>query len=143
MAPDINRLASVASRLSKYAQVTAYSYNSYGDLTKLVDPQGNETTWNYTSTTYYLRLLTKMKRTAAGNPNHFHEETYTYNADKLLETEHIVDSYPDGTTTKREEIGRAYQYNSQKLVSTIVEATKGSDEKFFDKKIESYDRYGL
>lgn len=143
LAPDINRLDSVASRLSKYAQVTAYSYNSYGDLTKLVDPQGNETTWTYTATTYYLRLLTKMKRTAAGNPNHFHEESYTYNADKLLETEHIVDSYPDGTTTKREEIARAYQYNSQKLVSTIVEATKGSDEKFFDKKIESYDRYGL
>lgn len=143
LAPEYSRLSKVKARLANYAQVTEYAYNSYGDVTKEVDPKGNSTTTQYLpATTTHLRLPTEVKKTAAGNPNHFHKETYAYNADKLLSKETIVDSYPDGTGTKVDQVERTYTYQN-KQVSSVTETSSGADAKSLTQTIDWYDDLGL
>ncbi|WP_051925638.1 RHS repeat domain-containing protein [Brevibacillus borstelensis] len=143
LAPEAKNLEQVKNRLADYAQVTEYRYNSYGDLVKLVDPKGNTTSWTYLPpTTYYLRLLSEMSRTAADNPKHFHKESFTYNSDKLLEGESILDSYPDGADIKTEAIGRFYTYEN-KRISSIQHMTIGLDNKNMVQNFLAYDRYDL
>jgi RHS repeat-associated protein len=143
LSPDVASVEKVRKRLAQYAQVTEYSYNAYGDLVKLIDPKGNTTSWTYLPpTTFRLRLLSEMSRTAADNPKHFHKETFTYNADKLLEEEYILDSYPDGADIKTEAIGRFYTYEN-KRISSIQHMTIGLDNKNMVQNFPAYDRYEL
>ncbi|USG64649.1 hypothetical protein NDK47_21275 [Brevibacillus ruminantium] len=143
LAPSSDRLDSVKKRLPQYAQVTAYAYNAYGDLIKLVDPKGNTSTWTYLPhTLYYLRQLSEMSRTAADNPEHFHKEVYTYNSEKLLATRNVLYSYPAGGQVKKDSVAQVFSYQN-KLVSSIQQLTLGLDEKHLVQYIKSYDRYGL
>lgn len=142
LAPTGSRLDKVKARLTPYAQVTEYAYNSYGDVIKEVDPQGNTTTTKYhPATSTFLRLPAEVKKTAANDASHYHQETYTY-LNNLLATEKIVDSYPDGTGVKVDQVDRTYTYTN-KLLTEITETSTGADSKTFTQKITAYDDWGL
>lgn len=142
LAPTSSQLPRVKARLASYAQMTQYEYNSYGDVVKEIDPKGNITTTKYQpATSTFLRLPAEVKKTAAGNASHYHQETYTYQ-NNLLATEKIVDSYPDGTSVKVDQIDRSYTY-ANKLVASITEMSTGVDGKTWTLNIASYDDLGL
>lgn len=142
LAPTDSRLAKVKARLAPYAQVTEYAYNSYGDVIKEVDPQGNTTTTKYhPATSTFLRLPAEVKKMAANDASHYHQETYTY-LNNLLATEKIVDSYPDGPGVKVDQVDRTYTYTN-KLLTEITETSTGADSKTFTQKITAYDDWGL
>lgn len=144
LAPNPDKLSKVKVRIPRLAQTTEYDYNKYGDVTKEVDPKGNVTVTEYVfpGTPSDFRLPGSIKKTAAGNPSHYHQETYTYGGDSLLATEKIVDSYPDGTTTRVEQIDRTYSYEDKQL-RYIAEASTGPDAKTTLQDIASYEPMGL
>ncbi|MGG0940322.1 RHS repeat-associated core domain-containing protein [Brevibacillus centrosporus] len=142
LAPTTANLPRVKARLPLYAEVTEYVYNSYGDVVSEKDPKGNVTTTKYLpATSTFLRLPSEVKKTAAGNASHYHQETYTYQ-DNLLATEKIVDSYPDGVGVKVDQVDRTYTYNN-KLVASVTETSTGADAKTVTQTISSYDDLGL
>ncbi|EST55723.1 hypothetical protein T458_07740 [Brevibacillus panacihumi W25] len=141
--PDSSRMPKVFSRLSKYAQMIEYRYNRYGDTIEEIDPKGNIKRMQYLPVTgTYLRLPSEVEIIASGNPNHFHKEIYTYNNEKLLASETIVDSYPDGTSTKVDQVDRAYAYQNR-MLSSMTETSKGADSKKITQTIDWYDDLGL
>ncbi|RNB88787.1 hypothetical protein EDM59_06685 [Brevibacillus nitrificans] len=142
LAPTSANLSRVKARLPLYAEVTEYVYNSYGDVVSEKDPKGNVTTTKYLpATSTFLRLPSEVKKTAAGNASHYHQETYTYQ-DNQLATEKIVDSYPDGVGVKVDQVDRTYTYNN-KLVASVTETSTGADAKTVTQTISSYDDLGL
>ncbi|TGV07416.1 hypothetical protein EN829_052450, partial [Mesorhizobium sp. M00.F.Ca.ET.186.01.1.1] len=90
-----------------------------------------------------LRVPASIKKTAVDNPNHFHEETYTYTDKGLLATEKIVDSYPDGAGAKVVQTDRTYTYNDKKQLTSVTEASTGPDAKTVTQKITAYEPMGL
>ncbi|MED1784003.1 RHS repeat-associated core domain-containing protein [Brevibacillus fortis] len=145
LAPDTKKLSKVKVRIPRYAQTTEYDYNDFGDVIKEIDTKGN-----VTHTEYYFpwassswRMPSNVKKTAAGNPNHYHQESYTYGSNLLLATEKIIDSYPDGTSTKVEQVDRTYTYDTNKLLKTVTETSTGTDAKTVTQNITSYDAMGL
>ncbi|MFE1630924.1 RHS repeat-associated core domain-containing protein [Brevibacillus reuszeri] len=144
LAPTDSGLSKVKARLGRYAQIVEYGYNVYGDVTKEIDPKGNKTTTEYVTpdSLTSLRVPSKVKKTAASNPNHYHEETYTYGSNRLVATEKIVDSYPDGTAIRQEQVNRTYSYQD-KLLKTITETSTGPDAKTITQSIDSYDDFSL
>ncbi|MGG0936966.1 RHS repeat-associated core domain-containing protein [Brevibacillus centrosporus] len=142
LGPTSANLPRVKARLAPYAEVTEYGYNIYGDVLKEVDPKGNITTRQYLpATSTFLRLPSEVKKTAAGNASHYHQETYTYQ-DNLLATEKIVDSYPDGVGVKVDQVDRSYTYTN-KLIATVTETSTSADAKTVTQTINSYDDLGL
>lgn len=142
LAPTSDRLDKVRARLGRYAQITQYGYNAYGDVTKEIDPKGNVTLLEYLNLSG-LRVPSSVKKTAVDNPNHFHHETYTYGSNRLVATEKIVDSYPDGTGTKVVQVDRTYTYNDKKQLTSVTETSTGPDAKTVTQNITSYDPLGL
>jgi len=57
-------------------------------------------------------------------------------------TETIVDSYPDGTSTKVDQIDRTYTYQDR-MLSSLTETSKGTDSKTLTQQIDWYDDLGL
>ncbi|WP_314305407.1 RHS repeat-associated core domain-containing protein [Brevibacillus parabrevis] len=145
LAPNPDRLDKVQARLGRYALISEYSYNSHGEVTKEVDPKGNVTLREYVQPIWQsgLRVPASIKKTAADNPNHFHEETYTYTDKGLLATEKIVDSYPDGAGPKVVQTDRTYTYNDKKQLTSVTEASTGPDAKTVTQKITAYEPMGL
>ncbi|MGO0059931.1 RHS repeat-associated core domain-containing protein [Brevibacillus fluminis] len=130
-----------SAELKKYANETVLAYNVYGDQIQAIDPKNNVTNWEYESVAAgEYRKLMRLKKQAANNSSHYHEELYTYNADQLLETETITDSYPG--MRYQDQLVRTYAYEN-KLVSAVTETSKGAEAKTLTRQYPSYDAWGL
>ncbi|QRG65229.1 RHS repeat-associated core domain-containing protein [Brevibacillus choshinensis] len=128
------------SEIDNYANETYREYDDYGDITYEEDPQGNDTSWEYLNVSAGFRLPSAIKSQANDNPNHYKQTIYTYNADHLLESETIEDSYPGKEYTDK--VIRNYTYQN-KLLSKLEETSYGAEQKTLTKTFPAYDRFGL
>ena len=142
--PEVGNLPTVESRLGKYANITSYEYNAYGDLIKEVDPKGNISTWKYKSlSTNNIRQLSQIKQISGADPSHYHQEDYLYNAQKLLDTETITDSTPTDAGANVEQTKKKLSYNSNKQITLITEESYGAETKTQKQSVKSYDSLGI
>ncbi|MFT3784844.1 MAG: RHS repeat-associated core domain-containing protein [Tepidisphaeraceae bacterium] len=114
-----NRLDAVATISVNSARTTTYNYNSRGDISSIVDPLGDTTSFTYTT---YGQLQTKtMPRGNEGNPSNTKRDRYTikYYYDPITGAIDHEDRYHRYADTSRTTVA-TYTYDAFGNPSTTV-----------------------